>query len=274
MPYTTTPSGTRLYYERIGSGPPLLLIMGTGLDHSTWDAQVDAYRNEFECIVFDNAGTGKSGRPDERLTVKSMAAETIGLLKGIGVERAHVSGVSLGSCIAQELTLSHPDMVASLQLHGTWARTDGYAARKFRAQIRLIQLLEMRDFYEINVLWFITPEFFDTHPDRVEAQIEAIVANAPTRESLIEQYQANIEHYSLDRLPQITAPTLVTVGGFDVALPPMYSRETAEAIPGAEFVVADVGGHLYNVENPDEFNRVTLDFLRRVQNPTIHTAAT
>ena len=264
MPYATIASGTRLYYERIGSGPPLLLIMGTGLDHSVWDAQVDAYRNEFECIVFDNAGTGRSGRPNERLTVSSMAADTAGLLEEIDVERAHVSGVSLGSCIAQELTLSRPDLVESLQLHGTWARADGYAGRKFRAQIRLIEMLDMRDFYEINVLWFITPEFFDEHPEKVEAQIATIVANAPSRESLIEQYQADIEHCTLDRLPQIEAPTLVTVGSWDVAVPPMYGREVAEAIPDAEFVVVDKGGHLYNIENPVEFNRVTLDFLRRV----------
>ena len=264
MPYVTIASGTQLYYERIGSGPPLLLIMGTGLDHSVWDAQVEAYRHEFECVVFDNAGTGKSGRPNDRLTMRSMADDTIDLLEALGIESAHVSGVSLGSCIAQEVTLSRPDMVASLQLHGTWARTDGYAGRKFRAQIRLIEMLDIREFYEINVLWFITPEFFDAHPERVEAQIDAIVANAPSRQSLIEQYQADIEHYTLDRLPQIAVPTLVTVGSFDVAVPLLYGREVADAIPGAEFMVVEVGGHLYNMENPDEFNRVTLDFLRRI----------
>lgn len=267
MPYATVSTGVRLYYERIGSGPPLLLIMGTGLDHSVWDAQVEAYRGEFECIVFDNASTGRSSRPDHRLTVKSMAADTIGLLEALDIERAHVSGVSLGSCIAQEVTLARPDLVASLQLHGTWARTEGYAGRKFRAQIRLIEMLDMRDFYEINVLWFITPEFFDRHPDKVRAQIDAIVANAPSRESLIEQYQADIEHRTLERLPRINAPTLVTVGDWDVAVPPMYGREVAEAIPGAEFVVVSEGGHLYNMENPVEFNRVTLEFLRRADSP-------
>ena len=264
MPYATVSTGVRLYCERIGSGPPLLLIMGTGLDHSVWDAQVEAYRGEFECIVFDNASTGRSSRPDHRLTVKSMAADTIGLLEALDIERAHVSGVSLGSCIAQEVTLARPDLVASLQLHGTWARTEGYAGRKFRAQIRLIEMLDMRDFYEINVLWFITPEFFDKHPDKVRAQIDAIVTNAPSRESLIEQYQADIEHRTLERLPQISAPTLVTVGSSDIAVPPMYGREVAQAIPGAEFHIAEVGSHLYNSENPEEFNRVTLDFLRRV----------
>lgn len=266
MPYATVSTGTRLYYERVGSGPPLLLIMGTGLDHSVWDEQVKAYRGEFECIVFDNASAGRSSRPAQRLTVKSMAADTIGLMEALDIQHAHVSGVSLGSCIAQEVTLARSDLVASLQLHGTWARTDGYVGRRFRAQIRLIEMLDMRDFYEISVLWFITPEFFDKHPDKVRAQIDAIVANAPSRESLIEQYQADIEHYTLDRLPQITVPTLVTVGSSDIAIPPMYGREVAQAIPGAEFFVAEVESHLYNSENPEEFNRVTLDFLRRVEN--------
>jgi len=265
MPYATVESGTKLYFERIGSGPPLLLIMGTGLDHSVWDAQVEAYRDEFECIVFDNPGTGKSGRSDERLTVRSMAQDTVGLLEALGIDRAHVSGLSLGSCIAQELTLMRPDLTESLQLHGTWARTDGYAARKFRAQIRLLEQMDLRDFYEINVLWFITPDFMERYPEKVGAQIAAIVAAAPTRESLVEQYRADMEHHTLARLSQIVAPTLVTVGSFDVTVPPMYSREVAEATGDAELVVFEGGGHLHNVEQPEEFNRVTLDFLRRAK---------
>lgn len=265
MPHITVESGTKLYYERIGSGAPLLLIMGTGLNHSVWDAQVEAYKGEFECIVFDNPGTGKSGRSSERLTVESMARDTVGLLEALGIKRAHVSGLSLGSCIAQELTLMRPDLVESLQLHGTWARTDGYAARKFRAQIRLLEQMDLRDFYEINVLWFITPEYFDLYPEKVELHTAAIVAAAPARESLIEQYRANLEHDTLARLPQITISTLVTVGSFDVAVPPLYSREVADAIPDTVLVVFDGGGHLHNVEQPEEFNRVTLDFLRRAR---------
>lgn len=264
MPYVTVESGTKLYYERVGSGPPLVLIMGTGLDHSIWDAQVQAYREEFECIVFDNPGTGKTEKTDRVLTTNSMAWDTVGLLDRLGIEQTHVSGLSLGSCIAQELTLMRPDLVESLQLHGTWARTDGYAARKFRAQILLLAQMGLRDFYEMNVLWFITPEFMKEHPEKVEAQIDVILAAAPTRDSLIEQYGADLEHKTLDRLPQITAPTLVTVGSFDVAVPPMYSREVAEAIPNAQLVEFDGGGHLHNVERPAEFNGVTLDFLRRV----------
>ena len=78
-----------------------------------------------------------------------------------------------------------------------------------------------------------------------------------------EQYRADLKHDSLDRLHEIQAPTLITVGSFDVALPPMYGREVADAIPNAEFYIFTGGGHLHNIEHPEEFNEVTLDFLRK-----------
>ena len=101
------------------------------------------------------------------------------------------------------------------------------------------------------------------HPFAVQARIDSIVESAPAMDVLLAQYRANVAHYSLDRLGNIRTPTLVTVGSFDVAVPPIYSREAADAIPGAEFVVFKDGGHLHNTEQPDEFNAVTLDFLQR-----------
>ena len=261
MPTIDLSSGSRIYYKREGRGPALMLIMGTGLDHSVWDAQVTAYREHYDCILFDNPGTGRSTAGKGVASVASLAAEAAELADSLDIESAHVSGLSLGSCIAQELAVMRPELVRSLPLHGTWARADGYAGRKFTAQISLIEKLDMRRFYEINVLWFLTPEFMRRHPDKVNAQIERIVEAAPDKEALIGQYRADLEHDTLERLPQITAPTLVTVGNFDVAVPPMYSREVADAIQSARLVIFEGGGHLHNFEQPDEFNRVTLEFL-------------
>lgn len=197
------------------------------------------------------------------LTTRLMAEDTAALAEALGVNRAHVSGLSLGSCIAQELVLMRPQFVQTLQLHGTWGRAEGYAARKFRAQIRLIEELDLRSFYQMNVLWFITPEYMDRYPDRVTARIDSIVKAAPPPEVLKEQYRADLGHDALDRLHMIQAPTLVTVGSFDAAVPPMYGREVADGIPNAELVIFEGGGHLHNVEHPEEFNSVTLDFLRK-----------
>lgn len=263
MPHIAVSTGAKIYYERTGAGPPLLLIMGTGLDHSCWDAQVEIYRQHYDCICFDNRGTGKTVAPEGELTTALLAQDSIELLDSLGIREAHVSGLSLGSCIAQELALTRPDLVRTLQLHGTWGRAQGYAARKFQAQIRLLEILDLKSFYEINVLWFLTPELMQRHPARVDAQIRSIVAAAPSKQLLIEQYRADLNHDALDRLPQIQVPTLVTVGTFDVAVPPRYAREVARAVSGTELVLFPDGGHLHNMEHPEEFNRVTLDFLQR-----------
>lgn len=256
-------TGIDIHYERSGSGPVLLLIMGTGLDHSCWDAQIEAYHDEFDCIAFDNRGTGKTGVTSEPLTTSLMADDAGALLDALGVENAHVSGLSLGSCISQQLALRRPELVQTLQLHGTWAHAQGYAARKFQAQIRLLEMLDLRSFYEINVLWFLTPQFMVQYPDQLTHQIDSIVAAAPSTDLLRQQYVADLNHNTLDQLHEIRVPTLVTVGSFDLALPPMYSREVADGIPNAELVIFEGGGHLHNVEHPKEFNRVTLEFLRR-----------
>lgn len=263
MPYIEIATGIEVYYERFGSGAPLLLIMGTGLDHSCWSPQVESYRDQFECIAFDNRGTGKTNAPEGPLSTKMLAEDAAALLDALEISRAHVSGLSLGSCIAQELVLLRPELVETLQLHGTWARAYGYAARKFKAQIQMLDTFDVREFYDINVLWFLTPEFMARDPERLTRQLDAIVESAPQRALLKAQYVADLEHDTLARLPTIEAPTLVTVGSFDLATPPLYAREVAAAIPNAELFVFEEGGHLHNVEAPDEFNRVTLEFLRK-----------
>ena len=263
MPHVKLSTGIDAYYLREGEGPPLVLIMGTGLDHRCWDGQVEDFRQSYECVRFDNRGTGRTSRGDGDVSIRLMADDTAALMDELGIGRAHISGVSMGSCIAQELALSRPDLVETLQLHGTWGRAHAYAARKFAAQVKLLETFDLRTAYEVNVLWFLTPDFMLRHPERVEEQIDAIVGSNQSSGNLVRLYTANLRHDALDRLHRIEAPTLVTVGTFDLALPPMYAREVADAIPNSELVLFEGGGHLHNLENPREFNAVSLDFLRR-----------
>ena len=263
MPKIDLETGLRTFYRRDGSGFPLVLIMGTGLDHKCWNHQINSYTNKYECIRMDNRGTGLTSGGTDTISVPLMANDTALLLDKLGIKRAHVSGLSLGSCVAQELAIRRPDLVKTLQLHGTWGRAYGYAKRKFNAQIKLLEELNIRDFYEINSLWFYTPEFMANNRGKVLAYIEAIVRSKPNVKDLIGLYSANLHHDTLSRLNQINVPTLITVGTFDVAVPPMYAKEVSENIPGSELVEFVGGGHLHNIENPKEFNEVTLDFLSR-----------
>ena len=121
MPRVELPTGIGIYYETVGAGEPLLLIMGTGADHSLWDDTAKAYAQRFQVISFDNRGTGQSDHPrdPEQYTMRTLAEDAVALLDALEIESAHVSGLSLGSAVAQELAINHPGKVRSLQLHCT-----------------------------------------------------------------------------------------------------------------------------------------------------------
>ena len=197
MPHVRLSTGIDAYYRREGEGPPVVLIMGTGLDHRCWDGQVAEFRRSYECIRFDNRGTGRTSSAGRDVSIRLMADDTASLMDELGLGRAHISGLSMGSCIAQELALSRPDLVETLQLHGTWGRAHAYAARKFAAQVQLLKTFDLRAAYEINVLWFLTPDFMLRYPERVADQIEAIVESAPSRDDLVSLYTANLRHDAL-----------------------------------------------------------------------------
>jgi pimeloyl-ACP methyl ester carboxylesterase len=118
-------NGSRLHYRRTGSGEPLLLAMGTAACLGMWMPVEATLADRFDVVSFDYRGLGDSERGDGPITAGTLAEDCRALLEALSIPRAHVLGWSLGSVVAQELTLIRPDLVASLVLYGTWARPDG-----------------------------------------------------------------------------------------------------------------------------------------------------
>jgi pimeloyl-ACP methyl ester carboxylesterase len=131
-----------LYYEEHGSGDPLLLIMGLAADSVAWMFQIPAFAERYRTIVFDNRGVGRSDKPPGPYSIHQMANDTAGLLDALGIERAHVVGVSMGGMIAQELALNHPQRVRGLVLACTYPEPDAdverqreFSLKQFRGSI-------------------------------------------------------------------------------------------------------------------------------------------
>src|SRR5215831_3621642 len=113
--------GTRIYWEEIGSGPPLLLIMGFGYSHKMWHRTTPIVSQHFRTILFDNRGVGQTDTPPGPYPIATMAADAAAVLDAAGVERAHIYGVSMGGMIAQEFALQYPHRVKKLILGCTAA---------------------------------------------------------------------------------------------------------------------------------------------------------
>jgi len=110
---------TQLYYETRGRGRPLLLIAGLGSDSSSWAGITEPLSEKFNILMFDNPGTGRSGKMEEPFTVEHMAQYAVGLLDHLEISRAHILGHSLGGYVAQEIAASHPHRVDKLILEST-----------------------------------------------------------------------------------------------------------------------------------------------------------
>ena len=272
MPMTNLSTGIEVYYEIDGTGPPLLLIMGTGADHTTWELQVEAYKDHFSVVTYDARGTGLSTRPSnkEDYSMRILGDDAAALLDAIGIERAHVSGLSLGSATAQELAINHPSKVKTLQLHCTWGRSDEWFVRVMENNELPVLYDDMDLYIRYALMWVASPAFVNHQPDDVKAFEDGFIKenpNPPTRETMIGHFHADKTHDTLDRLHQIKVPTLITSGEVDWQVPTRYGLEVQALIPGSTMHVfrGPNSSHIAFYEMADEWNDFTLNWMLRME---------
>src|ERR687894_1137229 len=255
-----------IWTEQVGEGPDVLLIAGLGDPAEAWQTQLDGLSERYLLTAFDNRGAGRTPLAEGRLSAATMADDAAALLRALEVPSAHVAGFSMGSAIAQELALRHPELVRSLVLMSTYARPDAL----FRSQLNFWRWLaevapSERAFFEAFFTWVYTPR---AHAD---GTVERIVEEAlafPHQQS-VEAFQAQVDvclaHDTADRLAEIAAPTLVLSGELDIILPPRVGRSVAAGIPNAHFEVMPGEAHQPFQEVPDEFKAHVEAFWRKVE---------
>jgi proline iminopeptidase len=257
--------GARLFYERTGSGPPLLVMHGgLGLDHTYFRPWLDPLGADAELIYYDHRANGRSQASAESITMERLATDADALLRQLGIERAAVLGHSYGGYTALQLALSLPDRVSHLILCDTAATAPDWEAAMERAA-RLgasEELLERagqgfsdeagaREWLEV-----MAPVYFP-HSDpeignRVFADVRIELAADQRGTELLASFDPG------PRLGEIQAPTLVVAGRDDFLYPPNDHETLRAAIPGAQLILIDGSGHLPFVETQELF----LDALR------------
>ena len=263
-----TAGDVELYVDQRGIGPDVLLIAGLSDPAEAWAFQVDGLADRYRMTAFDNRGAGRSPMPPQGWSVAGMADDAAEVLRALGIDRAHVCGFSGGSCTAQELALRHPELVRSLVLVSTWARSDAF----FRAMTSAWTWLPAaapsdRAMLEAFFTWIYTPRAHES--GMVDAIIDEALAfpHPQSPEAFIRQLGAWIPHDTYDRLPEISVPTLVVAGDQDIITSPRYGRIVADRIPGAKLVVLEGEAHQPFQESPEDFNRLVADFWSRIKQP-------
>jgi 3-oxoadipate enol-lactonase len=246
-------SGTEIYYERAGDGEPLLLIQGMSATHRTWGRPfLSALERDFDCIVFDNRGMGRSGPAEMPFSIVDLAGDTLALLDALEIERAHVVGISMGGMIAQELALANPERVHTLTIGATYC---GGPDGSLMAPEDLQLLGEAyasgepepvrRAMWEIN----LSPTFREDD-SRYAAFLEMAEALPAPTEVVLQQMRACAEHDTSARLGQLKPPTLVIHGTADRLLRVPNGKQIA-ALLGIEPTLLEGIGHMFWWEQPE-----------------------
>lgn len=256
MPFASC-NGYELHYVDEGSGFPILFIHGLAGDVGAWAPQRERFRDRFRVIAFDNRGAGRSTQVDEPITTEDMARDTLALMDALEVERAHVVGRSMGGAIAQHMALLDPDRVHSLVMCASFAKLDA-VGRRVLTNMR--EVLEWRgdwgDHARHSVANFLSPAFANAHPD-VVARVEGLIGGETRLPACyVRQNHACLEHDTLDRLGQITCPTLIMAGGRDPICSLTSTGWMHEAMPHAELEVFEESSHFFLIEEAERAMRV------------------
>ncbi|MCL2142663.1 MAG: alpha/beta hydrolase [Methanomassiliicoccaceae archaeon] len=249
-------NGQRINYEVKGEGIPVVLITGFGSDMPFWDALLP-YLNNYKVIMLDNRGVGKT-KYNGKFTAFDLTDDVLALMDHLSVFRAHIVGWSMGGCMAQELSLRHPERVISLTLISAYMRRPARSSFAMRAAIKAVnEGADMETFAMLlQVMCLSEPIFLRRE------QKGAAVSKRPfaaTIDGISDQMDSVDAYDSRKRIFGISVPTLCIFGLSDIMCPPEIGEEITSLIKGCRPYRVPGAGHIIN---PAAYHKAMTDHFK------------
>ena len=255
-------NGLEIVYERVGEGPPLVFVHGAASDARVWRPQVAALADEFTVVAWDEPGAGRSSDVPADFGLADYANCLAALIDALALGPAHVTGISWGGAVVQELYRHHPQRVATLILVDTYAGWKGsLPEEEVRARVDATYQALMASAEEFDPTRAL-PGWFAGDPPAEFVPLLEDMAAAVRPESMRTALAVMAETDQRDLLPRITVPTLLIWGELDERSPLSVARQFEQAIPDARLVVIPGAGHVSNLEQPERFNEAVREFCR------------
>lgn len=255
--------GRMVAYRRAGEGPPLVLLHGGWSDGRAWRPQLAGLGGGFDVIAWDAPGCGGSDDHSGQVALADYADAVADLIGALGLERAHLCGLSFGGGLAIAVYQRHPQLVRSLVLAGAYAGWKGsLPPDEVEARLRRVRAEVDRPPAE----WMdgYLPGFFSgpVPPEVIELVRTMMLESRPA--GLLAMLSAFADADLSEVLPTIVVPTLLLYGERDARAPLPVAEALHAAIPGSKLVVLPGVGHDINLEAPDAFNAEVRRFLDSV----------
>ncbi len=273
MPHVTTADGVELYYEETGSGTPIVFVHEFGGDYRAWEPQLRYFARTHRCITFNARGYPPSAVPDDpEMYSQDLARDDVlAVLDGLGIERAHINGLSMGGFAALHFGFEYPERALSLVVAGC-----GYGASADVKEQFVRETTEVADRME-NETMAVFGKVYSLGPTRVQFQNKDPRGWQEFEDQLCEHSSLGSANtmrgiqrrrpslYDLeDKMRALTVPTLILNGDEDDPCldAGLFMKRT---IVSSALVLLPRTGHLCNLEEPALYNQICGDFMGRVE---------
>jgi 3-oxoadipate enol-lactonase len=259
--------GTKIHFEEYGpkNGIPVVFIHGFPFSGEMWKPQVEALRETYRVIVYDVRGHGESETGDGQYSIEYFVDDLFALLDHITLLKVVLVGLSMGGYIALRAMEREPGRFRALVLCNTRSDSDTNESRIKRAnQAKFVKVLGTKVFADDFVKLVFFEKTFQMNPDAVKVIHDLIERNNPIGiAGTLLALASRTDTTAL--LPRIAIPTIVIVGERDTLTPPHSALAISEKIPNAEMYIIPNAAHISNLENPADFNKRLLTFLRKLK---------
>jgi aminoacrylate hydrolase len=244
----------------------VLLSSGLGGAAGYWAPQLDALRQRYSVVAYDQAGTGRTGAAlGADHSIAAMADEALAVLDASGTPAAHFVGHALGGLVGLALAQRRPDRLRSLTVVNGWAAAHAHTRRCFDVRLALLDHEGPAAYVKAQPIFLYPADWLVRNEARAAQEEAHGVVSFQGASNLKARIAALLAFDARPGLATIKLPTFVVAARDDVLVPSVMSEELAAAIPGARLHVAASGAHALNVTEPAIFNTLLLDFLSCVR---------
>ena len=259
-----------IYYEELGKGFPLIFVHGLGGDSRDWAFQLPAFRR-YRVFALDLRGHGRSEAPKGAYTLDSFTEDVAEFIKRFGISKCYYVGLSMGGMIGQNLAIKHPELLEALVLADT-SPTPGMHGRKgyeeavrmFEASAKIAETKGRGPLVKATIPMLFTSGFIEKNPEVVE-NVKKLIAEGQTFgyvNAIRQIFLTNLDIYP--QLPSIKIPTLIIIGRQDILTPLVESEKLHKAIENSTLEIIENCGHVSNIEQHEQFNRILNRFLKKM----------
>jgi pimeloyl-ACP methyl ester carboxylesterase len=254
-------NGVSINYEVSGQGPALVLLHGWTENHNFWKFQIPAFTKDYMVVTIDLRGHGESDKPKKGYSIQTFADDVYRVLIGLKIKRAIIVGHSMGGMTALVFCLTYPDNVQALILVNTTAT--GLHETGLMPVNETLKMIRTFGFEKVAERFFAQTFFAPGTSEDFTNWAKSEILKTP-QFVVEESLKAIIKHDVAEKLSAINVPTLIIHGSQDLAIDVKMAQIMNDKVPNSSLKIIEGVGHHPMLEKPEEFNKIVLDFLRKL----------